>query len=186
MFRYLDSRPLGSSFHGVSQQEYWIGLPFSSPGNLPNPGIKPTSPALEGGFSTIGPPGKSYSCFSTEIFIPCNVLCLITLWDPTDCSPPGSSVHGILQARILEWVAIFFSRESSQPRNQTQEWNPCLLHCRQILYQLRCQGSPKRERELPTKHSESLFLNSLWSFFCFLQQLNSINLKSITPQNFVK
>ena len=31
-----------------------------------------------------------------------------TLWDPVDCSPPGSSVHGILQARILEWVAIPF------------------------------------------------------------------------------
>ena len=37
--------------------------------------------------------------------------------DPMDCSPPGSSVHGILQARILEWVAISFSRVSSQPRN---------------------------------------------------------------------
>ena len=36
-----------------------------------------------------------------------------TLCDPTDCSPPGSSVHGILQARILEWVAIPFSRGSS-------------------------------------------------------------------------
>ena len=36
-----------------------------------------------------------------------------------DCSPPGSSVHGVLQARILEWVAISFSRESSQPRDQT-------------------------------------------------------------------
>ena len=46
-------------------------------------------------------------------------LCL-TLWDPTDCSPPGSSVHGILQARILEWVAIPFSRGSSQPRDRTQ------------------------------------------------------------------
>ena len=43
-----------------------------------------------------------------------------TLWDPMDCSPPGSSVHGILQARILECVAIPFSRESSQPRDQTQ------------------------------------------------------------------
>ena len=40
-----------------------------------------------------------------------------TLGDPMDCSPPGSSVHGILQARILEWVAIFFSRGSSPPRN---------------------------------------------------------------------
>ena len=36
-----------------------------------------------------------------------------------DCSPPGSSVHGISQARILEWVAISFSRESYQPRNQS-------------------------------------------------------------------
>ena len=43
-----------------------------------------------------------------------------TLWDPMDCSPPDSSVHGILQARILEWVAIPFSRGSSWPRDQTQ------------------------------------------------------------------
>ena len=43
----------------------------------------------------------------------------LTLCDPTDCSPPGSSVHGILQARILEWVAMPFSRGSSQPRDQT-------------------------------------------------------------------
>ena len=42
-------------------------------------------------------------------------LCL-TLCNPMDCSPPGSSDHGILQARILEWVAISFSRGSSQPR----------------------------------------------------------------------
>ena len=46
-------------------------------------------------------------------------LCL-TLCDPLDCSPPGSSVHGILQGKILEWVAILFSRRSSQPRDQTQ------------------------------------------------------------------
>ena len=46
-------------------------------------------------------------------------LCL-TLGDIMDCSPPGSSVHGILQARILEWVAISFYRGSSQPRDQTQ------------------------------------------------------------------
>ena len=38
-----------------------------------------------------------------------------TLCDPIHCSPSGSSVHGILQARILEWVAIPFSRESSDP-----------------------------------------------------------------------
>ena len=43
----------------------------------------------------------------------------LTLCDPMDCSPPGSSVHGIFQARVLEWVAIFFSRGSSQPRDRT-------------------------------------------------------------------
>ena len=46
---------------------------------------------------------------------PCPTLC-----DPMDCSPPGSSVHGILQARILEWVAMPSSRGSSQPRDRTQ------------------------------------------------------------------
>ena len=46
-------------------------------------------------------------------------LCL-TLWDPMDCSLPGSSVHGIFQARVLERVAISFSRGSSWPRDQTQ------------------------------------------------------------------
>ena len=46
-------------------------------------------------------------------------LCLI-LCDPMDCSPPGSSVQGISQARILEWVAISSSRGSSRPRDQTR------------------------------------------------------------------
>ena len=43
----------------------------------------------------------------------------LTLCDPLDCSLPGSSIHGIFQARILEWVAISFSRGSSQPRDRT-------------------------------------------------------------------
>ena len=43
-----------------------------------------------------------------------------TLWDPTDCSLPGFSVHGISQVRIVEWVAIPFSRGSSPPRDRTQ------------------------------------------------------------------
>jgi len=46
-------------------------------------------------------------------------LCEGSLFVTMDCSPPGSSVHGISQARVLEWVAIPFSRGSSQPRNQT-------------------------------------------------------------------
>ena len=43
-----------------------------------------------------------------------------TLCNPMDCNPPGSCVHGILQARILEWVVIPFSRGSSRPRDQIQ------------------------------------------------------------------
>ena len=55
----------------------------------------------------------------------CAVLCSVpqscpTLWDPWDCSPPGSSVHGVFQARILERVAIFFYHGSSWPRDWTQ------------------------------------------------------------------
>ena len=53
-----------------------------------------------------------------------------TLCDPMDCSLPGSSVHGILQARILEWVVMHFSRGSSQPRDQT--FHSCIG--RRILY----------------------------------------------------
>ena len=51
----------------------------------------------------------------SEVIQSCPTLC-----DPVDCSPPGSSVHGILQARILEWVAISFSRGSSWPRDGSQ------------------------------------------------------------------
>ena len=48
----------------------------------------------------------------------------LTLWDPTDCSPPGSSVHGILQVIILEWFAIPFSRGFS--RHRDWNWVSCI------------------------------------------------------------
>ena len=67
-------------------------------------------------------------------------LCLIVC-KPMDCSPPGSSVHGILQARILEWVALPSSRGSSQRRDQTHlSYVSCIG--RQVLYQKCHQGSP--------------------------------------------
>ena len=65
------------------------------------------------------------------------LLCL------TLCNPMGYTVHGILQARILEWVVFPFSRGSSQPRDQTQGSNPGLPHCSRILYQLSHKGSPR-------------------------------------------
>ena len=61
-------------------------------------------------------------------FMLCVVLshfsCVPTLGDPMDCSLPSSPVHGILQARLLEWIALSSSRGSSPPRDQTQ----CFLH----------------------------------------------------------
>ena len=61
--------------------------------------------------------------------IKCVCVCLIqkscmTLCDPMDCSPTGSSGHGMFQARILRWVAISFSRGSSRPKDQT--WASCI------------------------------------------------------------
>ena len=54
----------------------------------------------------------------------------LTLLRPMDCSPPGFSIYGISHARILEWVAISFSRGSFQPRDGTLS----LLHYSRILY----------------------------------------------------
>ena len=79
-------------------------------------------------------------------FIP-RVLCVyvlvsqscLTLCDSMDCSPPGSSVHGILQARILEWVAIPFSRGSSWP----MDWTQVFCTARDSLLP-EPQGSPQR------------------------------------------
>ena len=64
----------------------------------------------------------------------CPALC-----DPVDCSPPGSSVHGILQARILEWAAVSVSRGCSQPRDQTH------ISCtgRRVLFTAEPPGKPR-------------------------------------------
>ena len=66
-------------------------------------------------------------CKSTVDLLPCGVMCVClvaqscpTLWNTMDWNPPGSSVQGILQARILEWVAIPSSRGSFQSRDRTQ------------------------------------------------------------------
>ena len=70
-------------------------------------------------FANKGLSSQSYGFSSSVQFSSVAQLCP-TLYDPIDSSPPGSPVPGILQARTLEWVAISFSRESSQPSDQTQ------------------------------------------------------------------
>ena len=101
--------PQALLFMRFSRQEYWSGLPCPFPGDLHNPGIKSASfgsPALVGGFFTTSATWEA--CLVTrksesEVAQSCPTLC-----DHMDCSLPGSSVHGIFQARVLEWGAISF------------------------------------------------------------------------------
>ena len=94
-----------------SRPEYWSGSPFPSPGELPNPGIKPRSPTLQVDSLPAEPYRKAKNtgvgaaaAAAAKSLQSCPTLC-----DPMDCSPPGSSIHGIFQARVLEWRAIAFS-----------------------------------------------------------------------------
>ena len=74
------------------------------------------------------------------------------LCNPMDCSPPGSSVCGILQARILECVAMPFSRGSSRPRDQT--WISCVTG---ILFTVEPLGKPQlRSNSMVKSYSESI------------------------------
>ena len=78
-------------------------------------------------WSSTGSPTHTSSLFICECgvhFSVCIHMCLVTqscpnLCNPMDCSLPGSSIHGIILARILEWIACSFSRGSSRPRDQT-------------------------------------------------------------------
>ena len=94
-------------------QEEWSRQPIPSPGDLPDPEIEPGSPALLMD-SLPAATRKSLSILSAKL-----LQSSLTLYDPMDCSPPGSSVHGISQAKILEWVAISFFRRTSWPRGCT-------------------------------------------------------------------
>ena len=86
-------------------------LPFSSPGDLSDPGIEPAFPALAGGFFTTAPPGKPVRSTAAAAAVAAakSLQSCPTLCDPIDSSPPGSPIPEILQARTLEWVAISFS-----------------------------------------------------------------------------
>ena len=58
LYDLMDCSPPGSSVRGIPRQEYWSGLPFPSPGDLPDPGLKPVSPGLAGKFFTAESPGN--------------------------------------------------------------------------------------------------------------------------------
>ena len=87
---------------------------FPSPGDLLDPGIEPMSPAWQADSLPLSHQGSPprFTCAKLLQSWP-------TLFDPMDWNPPGSSVHGIFQTGILEWVAMPSSRGSSWPRDLT-------------------------------------------------------------------
>ena len=101
----MDCSAPGSFIHGISKQEYWSGLPFPSPGVLPNPGIKPASSALAGVFFTIELPGKCGTECITVVYpnrrsliryaeiYPCvdSALPWLGAWPPGVYFPTGST-----------------------------------------------------------------------------------------------
>ena len=121
------------------------GIPFSCLQSFPKSGSFPMSQFFTSGGQSIGvsalasvPPMNTQDWSPLEgtgwitlqskglstVFSNTTVQSCPLLFDPMDCSLPGSSVHGMLQVRILGWLAISFSRESSQTRDQT--WVSCI------------------------------------------------------------
>ena len=107
--------PLSMEF---SKQEYWSGLPFHSPGDLPGPGIEPWSLTLQADALPSEPPGKP-GRWQMPLLQLCSTLC-----DPMDCpwrSPGQTTEMGSLS--LLQGIFL------------AQGWNPGLPHCRWLLYQ---------------------------------------------------
>ena len=163
----MDCSPPGSSVHGISQARIleWVAISFSMMFScftwkklaklLPNLLWKPGFQKLWSGSSQGGyiqqwrriltpPPSPShrmgedghesdriaYCCLVTELWL--------TLCDPMDWGPPGSSVHGIFLERILEWVVISFPRASSWPK----DWTHISCTGRKTLYHWATREAP--------------------------------------------
>ena len=113
----IECSPAGSSVHGILHGRILGRKSFPSPGDLPHPGIKSRSPALQADSLPSEPSGKPSKILGCHFLLQCMKVksesevaqSCPTPSDPMDCSLPDSSVQGILQARVLEWVAIAFS-----------------------------------------------------------------------------
>ena len=116
-----------------SRQEYCSGLPFPSPGDLPNPGLESGSPALQADSL----PSELPVCLVAQL---CPTFCY-----PMDCSPPGSSVCRDSPGRNTG-VGYHALLQGILP---TQGSNPGLSHCGWIPYHLSHQGSPISYQESP-------------------------------------
>ena len=118
---------------GFSRQENWSGLPFPSPVDLPDHGIKAGSPALQADSLPSEPPGKPRHPVHAK-------LPVVSLCDPVGCSLPGPNVHGGF-SRQEYWSGLSFPSPGGLPHPGTEAgWVFCIG--KQILYHLSHQGSP--------------------------------------------
>ena len=150
---------------GFSRQEYWSGLPFPSPGDLPNLGIKPGSPALHSDAFNLWATREAQEQGSNPG--PCPGRWILNHWTTREFPTIFNFIHGLLHnydsvsescsvvSYSLQLTHGLFSSWNSPGHNTrvdtlslfqgifpTQESNPGLLHCRRILYQLSHKGSP--------------------------------------------
>ena len=103
-----------------SRQEYWSELPFPSPGDLPNPGIKPRSPTLRVDSLPVEPQGKLKNTGVSSLSLLQRIFPTQELnWGLLNCRQILYQLSHKGSPRILEWVAYPFSSRSSQPRNRT-------------------------------------------------------------------
>ena len=161
---------------GFSRQEYWSGLPFPSPGDLPDPGIKPGSPTLQADTLPSEPPGKPIKYMNLvenirDVPVRRLCCCAVLLLSCVLCFAIPQTVA--FQAPL----SMGFSRQNTgvdchfllQVIFPTQGSNLGLPHWRQILYCLSCKGSPDSAKP-PLKslsQSSRLFRNSYVRGYCF-------------------
>ena len=120
-------------------------------------------------FKPIGNQDHVFSC--SRVPCVCVLSCFSRVWlcNPIGCSPPGSSAHGILQARILEWVAMPSSRGSSRPRDRT--WVSCISCVASRFFTAEPPG--KHVVNLKSLQSSSLGLNIHYLLTCWREQASS-------------
>ena len=124
----------------------------------PSVGISLKAIGLQGMFATLGvsPAG----CLGlSEVAQSCLTLC-----DPMDCSQPGSFVQGIFQAKVLEWIAISFSRGSSQPRDRTRV---SALQAEALPSEPPCLNPSPKVTNIPQDQISTPLLWNIWSVASF-------------------
>ena len=133
---------------GFSRQEYWSGLPFPSPGDLPDPGIESRSPTLRADSLPSKPPGNPYMCVCVCVYIYMCIYICLNIYMYIYLSESHSVMFNFLQPHGLGPISLLCPWNSPGKNTgvgslsllqgifPTQGSNRGLLHCRQILYQL--------------------------------------------------